>query len=357
MANTSPHLRRWASELPIYAASLMLFSICAGLLAMKGIYPEFAPIWVNARLFLLSIVAIASLDAGWQLIKHRPQGPLEHLKARFGSPQISAATLAGLPLLAICIALLPFFSKMKAAIPLFNDYTWDNAFVEWDRAIFFGRDAWEVLQPVLGYPIITAALALLYQLWFLLLYPGCLYFAFGKVDQTVRRQFFLSYVLSWTLIGGAMATWLASVGPCFVGPLLGDPRFDDQMAYLSAANEQFPVMTLTVQQMLLDWYAADANGLGSGITAMPSMHCAIAFLFWLACRQISRGAGLFFGAFFVITWLSSVHLAYHYAVDGLVSLIAVAAIWWCSKHLIAAWDNWLERRAQPALRTNTVPAE
>ncbi len=355
MVSASDITRRWAGEIPIYAAGFILFAICIALLMSKGIAPEIAPIWVNARLFALSIIAIASCDAGWQLAKHRPDQPLAHLKSRYSSAAAKQAALAGLPLLLICIALLPFFSKMKAAIPLFNEYSWDNAFIEWDRAIFFGRDAWEVLQPVLGYPLITAFLALLYQLWFLLLYPGCLYFAFGKVDAGLRRQFFLTYVLSWTVIGGAMATWLASVGPVFVGPLLGDARFDDQMAYLNAANESLPIMTLTVQQMLLDWYAADANGLGSGITAMPSMHCAIAFLFWLAMRQISRRAGIFFAVFFAITWLSSVHLAYHYAVDGLVSLVAVAFLWKLSAFVLSAWDKWLAR--QPALRTNTVPAE
>jgi len=65
--------------------------------------------------------------------------------------------------------------------------------------------------------------------------------------------------------------------------------------------------------------------------------------------------GAFFGVFFFMTWISSVHLAYHYAVDGLVSLIAVAAIWAVSERIIAAWDALLARH--DILRTNTVPAE
>ncbi len=348
---------RWLSEAPIYAIGLTLMGLCIGILASKGVPPSITGIWVNLRLFGLFIIVIAAFDAGYQLYKNRPDSPTAFLKARYSTPAFKRTALAGLPLLLVAIILLPFFSKMKAAIPLFNEYTWDDAFVQWDRAIFLGYDAWEVLQPVLGFPIVTAFLALLYQLWFLLLYPGVLYFAFAKVESPLRRQFFLSYVLSWTLIGGAMATWLASVGPCFVGPMLGDPRFDDQMAYLNAANEQIPVMTLKVQGMLLEWFHADANGLGSGITAMPSMHVAIAFLYWLAMRQISPRLGLFFGVFFAITWISSVHLAYHYAVDGLVSVIAVSAIWWASRRIIAAWDNLLETRGQAALRTNTVPAE
>ena len=334
---------------------LTLFALCIGLLLSKGVAPTLDGVWINARLFALFVIAIMAFDAGAQLMRHRPQSPVEHLKARYFNAQARETIAAGAPMLAVAIVLLPYFSKMKAAIPLFNDYTWDNAFVEWDRAIFAGYDAWEVLQPVLGFPVVTAFLALLYQLWFLLLYPGVLFFAFARVDHSVRRQFFLSYVLSWTLIGGLMATWLASVGPCFVGPMLGDPRFDDQMAYLNAANEQVPVMTLKVQAMLLEWFSASQDGLGSGITAMPSMHCAIAFLYWIAVRRISAKWGAFFGVFFFITWISSVHLAYHYAVDGLVSLVAVAVIWAVSQQIIAAWDAWTQPQA--ALRTNTAPAE
>ena len=350
-------LTRWFAELPILAIGTGLMATCLALLASKGINPGVGGIIVNAQLFGMFFVVLACWDAGRELYLKRPDSPVAHLKARYTSEPFLKAALAGLPMQGVAILLLPYFSAMKSAIPLFNDYVWDDAFVAWDRAIFLGYDAWEVMQPVLGFPIVTAFLALLYQLWFLLLYPGVIFFAYARIDSSIRRQFFLSYVLSWTLVGGAMATWLASVGPCFVGPMFGDPRFDDQMAYLNAANEQIPVMTLRVQELLLEWYGQAEGGLGSGITAMPSMHCAIAFLYWIAVRRIHRGWGAFFGVFFFITWISSVHLAYHYAVDGLVSLLAVAAIWWLSERVIAGWDRFVEARAQAVLRTNTVPAE
>lgn len=341
--------------MPIYGVGLVLMATCITLLALRGIMPDADGIWVNARIFALFAVVLVAGDAGLQLLRERPESPLDHLLARYGARQLRRTLLCGLPMLGVAIVLLPYFSKMKSAIPLFNEYSWDDTFIHWDRALFFGHDAWEVLQPVLGYPFVTAFLALLYQLWFLLLYPGVMFFAFARIDANVRRRFFLSYVLSWTLVGGAMATWLASVGPCFVGPMLGDPRFDAQMAYLNAANEQIPIMVLPVQDMLLEWYAKSENGLGSGITAMPSMHCAIAFLYWLAMRRISPLLGKLFGVFALITWVSSVHLAYHYAVDGLVSLVAIVAIWWASGRIIAGWDRYLA--SQAALRTKTVPAE
>lgn len=355
-AGSQPLARRVLGEAPILVIGCALMALCVTLLLSHGINPGVAGIIANGQIFLMFVIVLVCFDAGRELFRHRPQSPVAHLKARYTSPAFKRGLAAGIPMMAVAIVLLPYFSKMKSAIPLFNDYTWDARFIAWDRAIFFGHDAWEVLQPVLGYPVVTALLALLYHLWFLLLYPGVMFFAFAMIDSQVRRQFFLSYVLSWTLIGGFMATMLASVGPVFVGPMFGDTTFDAQMAYLNAANEQVPVMTLRVQAMLLEWYASAQDGLGSGITAMPSMHCAIAFLYWIAMRRISKAWGAFFAVFFFITWISSVHLAYHYAVDGLVSLLAVAAIWAVSQWIITAWDAWLASR-QATLRTNTVPAE
>jgi len=232
---------------------------------------------------------------------------------------------------------------MKSMIPLFNQFEWDPVFIAWDRALFLGHDAWEVLQPIFGYPFVTAAMAGLYHAWLLLVYVGTLFFVFHPAAAMVVRQYFLGFILIWTVIGGAMATALASVGPCFMDPIFGDPTFNAQMAYLRAANEQMPVLTLHVQDLLLAWHLEGNRDLGSGITAMPSMHVAMAFLFWLGIRRVSRIAGWVFFGFFVAIWLGSVHLAYHYAVDGLVSVIATAIIWQASGMILRAWDRGADR--------------
>lgn len=346
---TSADQKSWENLQRLIAGDVPIYLITGALLAASfGLFWAFdigrtgaEAIPNNARLYFTAALVMAFADIVWQLACHRPAAPTRFLLGLYSVRLAAPEVLAKLPLLAIAIAFMPFFSTLKSMIPLFNDFDWDSAFIAWDRQLFLGHDAADALQPLLGYPFVTSLLALLYHAWILLIYAGVLFFLFYRVAAPVGRQYFLCFVLIWTLIGGGLATVFASVGPCFVGPIFGDTTFDAHIAYLKAANEQFPVLTLHVQDLLLQWYHEGERGLGSGITAMPSMHVAMAQLTWLGMRRVSRAAGWWFFAFFVVIWIGSVHLAYHYAVDGLVSVIATTAIWVACGALLRAWDRRL----------------
>ncbi|HEX4847539.1 MAG TPA: phosphatase PAP2 family protein [Novosphingobium sp.] len=331
--------QRLREDLPVYAISSLLLALCLAVLAAKGIFFGLDGVFANTRFFLLSSAVVLVAGALWHLATVRPDRPLSHLSAHFlADPARREVLLGAIPGLALLCLFMPFFSALKATIPLFATYDWDRTFIDLERSLLFGHDAWELLQPVLGYPLITATLAVLYHLWILLCYPGTALFLFLNIDNRLRRRFLLSFVLTWSLVGGVLATLLASYGPVFVGALAGIPDFDPQMAYLRAANEQVPVMTLVVQDLLLARFHEAESGLGSGISAMPSMHIAMCYLFYLAIRQVDRRLGWAAMAFGIAIWLGSVHLAYHYALDGVVSVIAVAAIWKGCGWLIDRWD-------------------
>ncbi|MBK7163129.1 MAG: phosphatase PAP2 family protein [Sphingomonadales bacterium] len=129
------------------------------------------------------------------------------------------------------------------------------------------------------------------------------------------------------MVGGLLAMYFSSVGPCFAYPLLGITDFQPLMAELRQANGQFPIMVLDVQDKLALWQKYGENGLGGGITAMPSMHVSLALLFFLAVRRISAKAAWVFGLFFCVICVGSVVTGYHYAVDGLVAAAATYIIW------------------------------
>ena len=85
--------------------------------------------------------------------------------------------------------------------------------------------------------------------------------------------------------------------------------------------------------MLLMSFEQGQYGLGRGITAMPSMHVALCMFYFLFARQVNRWAGYFFFAFMLVIMTGSVHLAYHYALDGYVSIVLVTGIWMATKPL------------------------
>jgi hypothetical protein len=314
----------------------------------------------NVRFYLLALVGFVCGAVTLLLIRHRPDKPTAFLVHGPPARELWASIVAGLPLLLAAGFFMPSLALIKSGIPLFAPYVWDAEFIALDRTIH-GTDPWRLLQPILGYPLVTAALAQLYHTWFLLIYAGALFFAFLVKDRTLRYRYFLSYFLLWTIGGMAIAVGFASVGPCFLEPLLGDAHFAEQMAYLEAADRRYSVPVLDVQRELIEWFRAGDYGLGRGISAMPSMHVGLAFLFFLAMRHVSRAAGWFFGTFCFLIAIASVHLAYHYAVDGYASIALVSTIWVASGKiapllLTPPRDPAASMEAPPVFRSASDPA-
>ena len=97
--------------------------------------------------------------------------------------------------------------------------------------------------------------------------------------------------------------------------------------------------------MLWDAYGAGHGvRLGSGISAMPSMHVASSVLFFLLARRVGRAAGWAFGIFALLIFVGSVHLAWHYALDGYVGAAGALLLW-----RAVGWALSRPRRGVPAV--------
>jgi len=229
--------------------------------------------------------------------------------------------------------------ELKAAIPALNPFSWDQTFIEIDRLLHFGMDPWRILQPVLGYPNITFMLNNLYNFWFVLMFGMWFWFAFQNKHSALRDQFFIAFSLTWMIGGGIMALIFSSAGPVYLSDLGFEAHpFVELMAYLHNVNDNIiPLWAVDAQRALWDGYT-NPDVPFVGISAFPSMHNAVVAAFTCAAWSINRRLGMVIAAYAALILLGSVHLGWHYAVDGYAGILIGVICWRIAGH-IAAWHE------------------
>ena len=227
------------------------------------------------------------------------------------------------------------FSYFKTAIPAFHPFDWDAHFAAWDRLLHGGYDPWRLLQPILGHPVITSLLSDGYRIWFGVTYCLLLWIMIDTRRPRLRMQYLLTFALCWILLGNLAATLLSSAGPAYFGRVTGlaDP-YADLIGYLREANKVAVVPAVEIQEMLWTWYKNGDTVAGAGISAMPSLHVGIAFSFFLLGQAISRRLGILGGVYAALILLASIHLGWHYAVDGYAAILGTWIIWFCMGRLL-----------------------
>lgn len=273
------------------------------------------------------------------MIAERPARPLTQFYRELRSSLLSPQRMASaVPILAGMYVFGGTFTVMKAAIPFLAPFSWDVAFEEWDRWLHAGYAPWELLYPLLGGPRPTQVLNWGYNAWLVVLNLVWVWQAFSLRNARQQLQFFMSFVLGWVLLGSAAAMVFSSAGPCFFGRATGfaDP-YAPLMAHLATVNQTHTLWALNVQEKLWELYATSELGLGAGISAMPSIHVASATLFALIGWRTYRWLGIALTFYAVTIMIGSVHLGWHYAIDGYAGAAGMCAIWWLVGRLLAWW--------------------
>ena len=269
------------------------------------------------------------------LIK-RPKRLIAHLIRDYRERFLTIDCLAGGALMVVFTPVIfSVFTSFKIMIPRINPFSWDAAFAAWDAALHGGIAPWELLQPLLGYPAVTEAINFGYHAWVLLLNVIMFWQGFSTADARLRMQFFLTLLLTWSLIGNLAATLLSSAGPVYFGLVTGEPDpFAPLMAYLREAGETHHIPALNVQEILWTNYQTGGVEQARGISAMPSMHVSSSFLFMLLGWRVHRLLGWALTGFLVLILVGSVHLGWHYAIDGYVAIPLTWLIWRLAGRLV-----------------------
>jgi hypothetical protein len=98
---------------------------------------------------------------------------------------------------------------------------------------------------------------------------------------------------------------------------------------------------IAVRAYLWEGYLATEGRRFGGISAMPSMHIAMVTVIALLGWAHSRLLGTVFTVFALVILIGSVHLAWHYAVDGYVAAIAVYCLWVVVGAVLRRMAPWL----------------
>lgn len=254
---------------------------------------------------------------------------LVHYLATSLRAYITAQRLAfALPVIVMVPLFASSFTLVKGAIPLINPFEWDVSFSALDAQLHGGTHPWAWLQPVLGYPPVTAAINFVYHLWFFFLIGSVYWLAFSMERARLRMQYLLSFVLTWIVLGNFAALWLSSAGPCYFGRVTGlaDP-YAPLMQYLHSARDTVPVWALNVQELLWQSYSGKPGTMPLGISAMPSLHVASSVQLAMLGWRLDRRLGIAMTVFALLILIGSVHLGWHYAIDGYLGAIGGFLVW------------------------------
>lgn len=227
---------------------------------------------------------------------------------------------------------LSHFQVFKQLVLPSRGFPLDSLIAEMENRLLFGHDAWEVTHMLFGALLPTLILDTAYAVWLpiMFLFPAAVVIVIR--NKNVRARLVGTWVVSWILIGSLGAWGLASAGPCYfnelIGPHAGYVRMHEALMVLDqhAAVYGLNIQALHFQEMLRQSQGGPLV-FASGISAMPSMHVAMATLFVIGAFQHSRKIGWCFFGYAMLIWIASIHLGWHYASDGLLGAAMMAGLW------------------------------
>jgi hypothetical protein len=233
----------------------------------------------------------------------------------------------------LATVLLATYNMFKQHVLPNAGFTLDAHFASVDRSIF-GTDAWRLTHTWLPSPWATQIIDILYHPLFFPMSIGIALCSFMAPQSEIRFRYLLGYTLLWSVVGSMFAFLMPAAGPCFDYFFHGSavdfrPLTDliaSQHAYLRSVGA--PGLTsLSYQAHLLTLFGSDGVALGGGISATPSLHNGMTALFVCAAISWDKRLAFVMVPYSLLIWFGSVHLGWHYAIDGIVGNLLAIACW------------------------------
>ena len=242
------------------------------------------------------------------------------------------------------------YSTFKQIVIPTSDYWAGPYLASVEYTMLFHHHAWEITHGIL--PVAAGYwLDQIYQLWFVLVVTSVLACSYLSGDPLHRCRFVLCFSSTWIITGTVLAYLIPASGPVYFGDFqtVTDPflTLKAQLAADDLALRQSygtGLQALKGQAMLLEQLKTHNIFPGGGISAMPSMHNAVSVLLACAAYSINRWFGWIMILFATLIFVGSVHLGWHYALDGVVAAAISIGIWLSSNRIIERYERRIARR-------------
>jgi len=212
------------------------------------------------------------------------------------------------------------FLPLKYAIPKLVPFWLDGPLAGGERALF-GADPWLILDRLLGKA--TVPLDWLYASW-LAIQSLVLFLVILARPSPAKSRAMIAHSLAWLLLGVVAAVLFASAGPIFYDRLFGGSFYHGLGESLRSRGAW---LALAESDAMWTSFRTAQPGMVAGISAMPSLHVAISLWIFLAARTLVPRAAVPAFAYFVLIWIASVQLGWHYVLDGLAGALGMLAVW------------------------------
>ncbi|TIW95374.1 MAG: hypothetical protein E5V59_12350 [Mesorhizobium sp.] len=234
------------------------------------------------------------------------------------------------PVLLFFLIGMTAFSTHKSMIPRIVPFYADPWLADVDEWIH-GAAPWELAHR-LDHDLWAFFVFKCYDVLWFAQWLGMILFVAMWSDRIARIRYLWAVALTISIVGTLLALLLSSVGPIYYDHFVGGDRFGDLRVAMSGLESS--VIVREYAEYLLTLHTTGNAGLGGGISAMPSLHVALATLNAYFLSSLNRWLGVLGWIFAALIMYGSVYTGWHYAVDGYVSIIVVSVIWWGTGRLV-----------------------
>ena len=223
-------------------------------------------------------------------------------------------------------ATIMVFVNLKQFLPMLNPRLYDSQLWRLDSWLHFGFD------PAVVATEAAAEHGLLpwFDRAYLLFYPAQvavpLLFLVAKPLRPLRGRFFFAFCLLWMLGGLVYALW-PTLGPVYYRA--------SRFVWLDEA----PYAQYIQDTLMRDYvrFRVDPSfytvKLYQGVAALPSLHVGVLALFAIATWRW-RLLSVVLWLLTAVTFVGSLALGWHYAVDGYAGLLLAALVWLVARHAV-----------------------